>query len=460
MTSHHFVRPVLLAAGAALALSACSFTPAYERPAAPVATTFPGAPTTTAGSTAAADVAWQDYFVDARLRRLIEIALANNRDLRVAALNIERAQAQYRIQRAAQLPAINGALAGTRQSGSADVYTLGVGITSFEIDLFGRIQSLKDAALAQYLATDESRKAVQIGLVAAVANGYLNLLADDALLTLTGDTLTTREQSFKLTRLRFDNGVTSELDLQQSRSLIESARATLAQLQRQRALDENALVLLLGQPLPADLPAGQPFVAQAALLAEVPPGLPSDLLAKRPDIRAAEQQLLAANANIGAARAAFFPRISLSTSFGKVSTDLDNLLGGHNGWTFAPQLVLPLFNAGSNRANLDAARLGRDIAVAQYEKAIQTAFREVADALASRGTLVEQYRATQAQVDATQASYKLSELRYTNGVASYLDLLDAQRSLFAVQQAAVQIRLAQLQNQVTLYKALGGGWKD
>ena len=441
-------------------LAGCSFVPKYERPAAPIATAWPGGVAPIVGQTAAADIAWQDYFVDARLKRLLEIALANNRDLRVAALNIERSQAQYRIQRASQYPSINGVFAGQRQAATKDVYTLGASITSFEIDFFGRVASLKDAALAQYLSTDESRKTVQISLISAVASTYLSMLADDELLALTRETITTREQSLKLAQLRFDNGVTSELDLRQSQGLVEGARANLAQLQRQRAQDENALVLLLGQSVPTDLPGGQPFSTQASLLTDVPVGLPSDLMTKRPDIRAAEQLLLSANANIGAARAAFYPRISLTTSLGKVSGDLDNLLSGSTGWSFAPQLVLPLFNMGANQANLDVAKLSRDIAVAQYEKAIQTAFREVADALAGRGTLGEQYRATQAQVDAAQATFKLSELRYTNGVSSYLDVLDAQRSLYVAQSSAIQVRLAQLQNQVTLYKTLGGGWID
>jgi multidrug efflux system outer membrane protein len=450
-----------LASGVALALlGGCSLAPNFERPAAPTAAAFPGATQSAPATKAAADISWQEYFVDARLKRLIELALANNRDLRVAALNVERTQAQYQIQRAAQWPAVNGVFAGQRQAATKDVFTLGVGITSFEFDFFGRIANLKDAALAQYLSTDESRKTVQIGLVAAVANTYLSLVADDALFAITQETLVTREQSYKLAKLRFDNGVTSELDLRQAQGLVEAARASLAQSQRQRALNENALVLLIGQPLPADLPRGEPFAAQAKLLADVPAGLPSDLLNKRPDIRAAEQQLIAANANIGVARAAFYPRISLSTSLGKVSGDLSHLLGGGTGWTFAPQLVLPLFNAGANEANLQATKLARDIAVAQYEKAIQTAFREVADALASRATLMEQYRATLAQVEAAQATCKLSELRYNNGVSSYLDLLDAQRSLFTVQTAALQLHLAQLQNQVTLYKALGGGWTE
>ncbi len=439
------------------ALGACSFIPAYERPAAPVAATFPGAASAT-GQVAASDLAWQDFFADARLKKLIEIALTNNRDLQVAVLNISRAQAQYQIQRAAQFPAVNGALGGQRQARTADVYSLGVGITSFELDFFGRLQSLKEATLAQYLSTEESRKTVQISLIAAVANTYLSMLADDQLLALTRDTLNTREQSFKLSKLRFDNGVTSELDLRLAQGLVEGARANLAQLQRQRAQDENALVLLLGQSLPADLPVGGQLGTQSQMLKDVPAGLPSDLLNRRPDIRAAEQQLLSANANIGAARAAFFPRISLTASVGKVSSELGNLLSGGTGWAFAPQLVVPLFNMGANQANLEAAKITRQITVAQYEKAIQIAFREVADALAGSSTLGEQYRATQAQVDAAQASYKLSDLRYSGGVASYLDLLDAQRSLYVAQQSAIQVQLAQLQNQVTLYKTLGGGW--
>ena len=439
------------------ALGACSFIPTYERPTPPVAATFPGA-TVTTSQLVAADLAWQDFFADAPLKKLIEIALTNNRDLQVAALNISKAQAQYQIQRAAQFPSVNGALAAQRQAKTTDVYSLGVGITSFELDFFGRIQSLKEATLAQYLSTEESRKTVQISLIAAVANTYLSMLADEQLLALTRETLGTREQSFKLSKLRFDNGVTSELDLRLAQGLVEGARANLAQLQRQRAQDENALVLLLGQSLPADLPAGGQLGTQSQLLKDIPVGLPSDLLNRRPDIRAAEQQLLSANANIGAARAAFFPRISLTASVGKVSSELGNLLSGGTGWAFAPQLIVPIFNMGANQANLVAAKITRQITVAQYEKAIQTAFREVADALAGTATLGEQYRATQAQVDAAQASYKLSDLRYGGGVASYLDLLDAQRSLFVAQQAAIQVQLAQLQNQVTLYKALGGGW--
>ena len=474
------IRIATLAATALLA--GCSMAPKYERPEAPIAADWPGlslprslagtpsTPSTAVLSAAAADIEWQSFFSDPKLRQLMEAALRNNRDLRIAVLNIEQARAQFQIRRADQFPSVGAAATGLRQpnpngNGSiASVYTAGLALTSYELDFFGRVASLKDAALAQYLATEEGRKTAQIGLIASVANTYLSLLADEELLAITQQTLATREESFKLSQLRFDNGISSELDLRQAESLLETARISLAQLQRQRALDKNLLSLLLGQPLTAELalalPAGQ-GLADTPVLADVPAGLPSDLLTRRPDIRQAEQQLLAANANIGAARAAFFPRISLTASAGSASSHLSGLFqSGSYGWTLAPQLFLPLFDAGRNRAGLDASKAGRDIAVAQYEKAIQTAFREVADALAGRATLGEQLRAQQALANAEAVRFKLSDLRYQNGIASQLDLLDAQRSLFAARQAVVQTRLLQLQNQVTLYKTLGGGWKE
>jgi multidrug efflux system outer membrane protein len=327
------------------------------------------------------------------------------------------------------------------------------------------VRSLSQAQLAQFAGTEEARKTVQISLVASVANAWLGLLADDELLELTRRTLASREESMKLTRLKFDHGASSELDLRQAESLLEGARVALAQQTRQRAQDENALALLLGQPVPPDaLPAATPVGASAlaqTVLPEVPAGLPSELLSRRPDIRQAEQQLIAANANIGAARAAFFPRITLSTSVGIASTQLSDLFkGGSLAWSFAPQLVLPIFDAGRNQANLDAAQVNRDIATAQYEKAVQSAFREVADALAGRATRSEQLRAQQAQAAAEQVRTKLADLRYRNGASSYLDVLDAQRSLFTAQQAVVQAQAAERQNRVTLYKVLGGGWKD
>jgi len=471
-----FARPLplgLALAAAVAALAGCSMIPAYERPAAPVAASFPAyssaAQATAAvavNTTPASSVAWQDFFSDAKLKRLIALSLQNNRDLRVAVLNIEQARAQYQIRRADQLPTLNGALMGSRapdaKGGISSVYNVGLAVTAYELDFFGRVSSLKEAALAQYLATEEGRKTAQISLIAAVANTYLSLLADEELLDLTRQTLATRQESLKLSRLRFDNGVTSELDFRQAESLLEAARVAYAQQQRQRALDENALTLLVGQPLAGELPVGPSIsLVQARLMADVPAGLPSELLTNRPDIRQAEQLLLASNANIGAARAAFFPRISLTVGAGSASGHLSGLFeSGSWGWTMAPQLLLPIFDSGRNIAGLDSAKAGRDIAVAQYEKSIQTAFREVADALATRATLADQLQSQQRQANAEAVRFKLSDLRYQNGIASYLDLLDAQRSLFTAQQAVVQTRLAQLQSQVTLYKTLGGGWKE
>ncbi len=466
----HAIRPMRFAAVAVAALlaSGCSFIPKYERPAAPVAGAFPGG-NVAAGQTAAAaaDIAWQDYFPDARLKQLIGIALANNRDLRVAVLNVEQTRATYQIRNADLYPSVGGAFNASRAPSAVNgnltnSFSVGLAVTAWEIDFFGRVASLKEQALAQYLATDEGRKAAQISLVSAVANTWLNVLADEELLAITRQALGTREESLKLTKLRFDSGVSSELDFQQATSLAESARATLAQAQRQRALDENALTLLLGQGLPEGvLQGGAARLSDAINLPEVPAGLPSDLLTKRPDIRQAEQQLIAANANIGAARAAFFPRISLTAQAGTASNQLSGLFkSGSWGFSIAPSLLLPIFDAGRNQAGLESANATRGIAVAQYEKSIQTAFREVADGLAGREALTEQLRAQRAQADAEAQRFKLSDLRYRNGIASYLDMLDAQRSLFTAQQAVVQVRLAQLQNQVLLYKALGGGWTE
>jgi len=465
---------------AAALMAGCSMIPAYERPAAPISIDWPPTIARAAHSAdspsarAAADIEWQSFFQDARLRQLIDVSLRNNRDLRVAVLTVEQARAQFQIRRADQFPTLGAAVSGTRQPGQANAsggrgiastYTAGLTLPAYELDFFGRVASLKEQALAQYLATEEGRKTAQISLVAAVANSYFSLLADDELLTIIEQTLATREESFRLSKLRFDNGVNSELQVRQDESLVEAVRVSLAQLVRQRALNVNALTMLTGQPLTGDLadvalPGGK-NLASAPLMQDVPAGLPSDLLARRPDVRQAEQQLLAANANIGAARANFFPRISLTASAGSASSHLTDLFkSGSFGWSLAPQLLLPLFDAGRNQAGLAAASTGRDIAVAQYERSIQVAFREVADALASRATLGEQLRAQQAQSNAEEVRFRLANLRYKNGIASSLDVLDAQRSLFTVQQSLVQTRLAQLQSQVTLYRALGGGWTE
>lgn len=456
-------------AGVALALSlalagCASMMPSYHRPEAPVATAFPGATAAQEPAGAAAsDIGWQDYFGDERLQRLIDVALKNNRDLRVSVLNIEQARAQHLVRRADELPTIGIGAIGLRQPNAAgsiaSSYTAGLSVTAYELDFFGRVRSLSAAALAQYLGTEEARKNVQIALISSVANTYLNLLAADESLALTRRTLVTREESLKLTKLKFDVGAASELDYRQAESLFEGARAALALLTRQRALDQNALVLLLGQSLPSDLPPGQ-SIGSPKLIKELPIGVPSEVLARRPDVRLAEQQLIAANANIGAARAAFFPKIALTGSAGSASNQLSGLFNsGSFAWSFMPQLLLPIFDSGRNQANLDVAYVSREIALAQYEKAIQTAFREVSDALAGRATLGEQVRAQQAQANAEAVRFKLADLRYRSGAASYLDVLDAQRSLFIIQLALVQAQAQQVQNQVSLYQVLGGGWK-
>jgi multidrug efflux system outer membrane protein len=339
-------------------------------------------------------------------------------------------------------------------------YAVGLAVSGYELDLFGRVHDLSQAALSQYFATAENRKAAQISLISSVATAYLSVLADDELLRVTRQTLVTREDGSRLTKLRFDNGASSELDYRQAESLLEGARVALAQAIRQKALDENALQLLVGQALPADLPA--PLALDVGQVAtDVPAGLPSELLTRRPDVRSSERLLLAANANIGAARAAFFPRITLTANLGTASGELSGLFkSGSYAFTGTAQLLQPIFDAGRNRANLDVANVNRDIAVAQYEKSIQTAFREVSDALAGRATLGEQLRAQAAQTNALAITYRLADLRYRAGASSYLDTLDAQRSLFAAQQALVQTQALQLQNLVALYRALGGGWRE
>ncbi|MFD2753295.1 efflux transporter outer membrane subunit [Comamonas terrae] len=456
--------PTLLT-GALLA-TGCSFIPKLDKPAAPVPASYPVA--TEAGALAAADIPWQQFFTDQRLQQVIGLALENNRDLRVAVLNIDKARAQYQIQRAAQFPEFGVAASVSRAPSTTtgqyvNTYMAGLSMPSWEIDFWGRIGSLKEQALAQYLATEEGRKAAQISLVASVANAWLGLQADEELLAISRRTLHTREESIKLAKLRLDTGVASELDYRQAQSLTEDARATLARQTRQRELDINALTLLVGQTVPPELLGSLQGkkLSDLPALADVPAGLPSDLLLRRPDVRQAEQSMIAANASIGAARAAFFPNITLTASAGFVNPELSDLFkSGSKAFSLTPSLYLPIFNAGRNRANLESAKVSEQIAAAQYEKAIQTAFREVADALVSRETLQDQLAAQQRQLEAENVRYKLSDLRYTNGVASYLDLLDAQRSLFALEQAVVQARLTQLQNQVNLYKVLGGGWTE
>jgi len=452
MSKQHLTLSILMAA----ALSGCvNLAPEHQRPAAPVAQSWVQP---SQGPEAAAQLDWQRYYADARLRKLVELALQNNRDLRVALLNVEQARALARVSAANQLPTVGVGLASSRQPGKDDTitssYQAGLQISAYELDLFGKLHNQSDAATQRYLASAEGARAAQLSLVAAVAAAHLGLQADEELLQLARQTLATREDSHRLFKLRFDNGAASSLDLAGAASALEAARAAVAQAERQRAQDENALVLLLGQPLPADLPAGQALAAQQ--FAELPAGLPSEVLVQRPDVLQAESLLRAANANIGAARAAFFPSITLTTSLGTASSELDGLFK-NTAWSFASQLLLPIFDSGRNEANLASAKAAREIAVAQYEKSVQSAFREVADALAGRAMLGEQARAQDAQAAAEAERLRLVELRFANGASSSLELLDAQRASFAARQAALQVRLAQLVNGVQLYKALGGG---
>lgn len=453
--------PALLAAVLA---TGCSFIPALDKPALPVSGQYPIATAET--SAPAADLPWQNFYTDERLRQIIGMALENNRDLQVAVLNIEQARAQFDIQRSQLFPEVGVNASASRAPSQltgqyTNSYTVGLGIASWEIDFWGRIRSLKEQALAQYLATEEGRKSAQISLISSVANAWIGLQADEELLEISRRTLQTREESIKLARMRFDAGAASELDFRQAQTLTETARATLAQQTRQRDLDINALNLLVGAQVPQELLASLKGkrLADLPTLTDVPAGLPSDLLLRRPDIRQAEQQMVAANASIGAARALFFPNISLTASAGFANNEISDLFqSGSKYFSIAPSLYLPIFTAGRNQANLEVAEVTKKIAAAQYEKTIQTAFREVSDSLVSRRTLIEQLQAQQAQVEAVSAQFKLSDLRYRNGVASYLDLLDAQRTLFTAEQAVVQVRLMLLQNQVSLYKVLGGGW--
>ena len=428
----------------------------------------PTTPGTAAGAAAqapqaAADIGWREFFTDPNLEELIAQALANNRDLRVAVLNVEKARAQYRIQRADRVPSIEatGAMYRAGSDGrTTESFSASIGVTDFELDLFGRVRNLSESALQRYFAQEETRRSAQLSLIAEVANVYLTLAADQEQLRLARATLATREQSYAITEKRHDLGAVSGLDLAQSRTLVEGARADAARYAGQVAQDTNALTLLIGAPVdPQRLPTG--FADPVTGLAALPAGLPSEVLLRRPDVLAAEHVLRATNANIGAARAAFFPSISLTGSVGSVSTELSGLFdGGTQVWSFTPQVHVPIFEGGRLRANLGETQADRDIALAQYEKSIQQGFREVADALALTATLAEQRTALQALVDAALRGEALTQARFEAGRDSYLLRLESQRTLYVAEQALISTRLAEQSNRVVLYKVLGGGWLE
>jgi multidrug efflux system outer membrane protein len=450
----------------ALLLAGCvNLAPDYQQPQAPIPQQWPAS--TELGS-ASAQIGWQAFFLDARLKQVIEQTLANNRDLRVAALNVEKARALYRVQRAEQLPTINAggsgnhsrtpaSLSGTGSASTTHQYSAELGLSGYELDLFGRIRNLSDAALEDYLALEETRRSTQISLLAEVANAWLTLAADRDLLKLAEDTLSSQQSSYELQQRSHALGNTSGLTLAQAQTTVESARVDVAAYQSQVQQDLNALNLLAGSQLAEELlPSG--LSENSAELLDVPAGLPSSLLQQRPDVLAAEHGLKSANADIGAARAAFFPSISLTASAGSSSAALSGLFkGGSAAWNFAPSISLPIFDAGSNRANLQAAESERDIQLATYEKTLQSAFREVADVLAERGTLRQRMDAQRALTEATARSQRLADALYRNGASSYLDALDAQRELYAAQQNLINLQLTEQSNRIALYRVLGGG---
>jgi len=451
-----------------LALAACSLAPDYHRPAAPVPDQFPL--TAAAGAQASALPAWRDVFRDPRLQALIELALHNNRDLRIAVERVEEARAQFGIVQSDRLPTIGAQ--GTEQAthtpanmrnGGPDSpavnrsFVAGVGMTAFELDFFGRVRNLSESAYQQFLLTEQARRTVQLGLIAQTAEAYFNLRAAQALHDLMDKTLEAREGSLKLVQARFDVGVASDLDLAQAQAQLDTVRADRVAAERAMAQAGNALQLILGMPVPEDLPAPLPF-GRDQLLQAIPAGLPSQLLERRPDIIGAEHGLKAANAEIGAARAAFFPRITLTGLLGFASPELGGLFGGSQRyWQFSPQIQMPLF-AGGVKGNLDLAKARNNIAIATYEKTIQTAFREVADGLAGEATYSRQLDAVRDTEASALRALKLAEIRYETGVDSYLQVQTAQVNLYGIQQQFIQLGTAALSNRVELYKALGGGW--
>ena len=462
---------LFLLVGIVLFFGGCSMAPKYTQPKAPIPAQWPQGEAykgarAASGSATVPELSLREFFTDEQLQKLIEMALKNNRDLRLASLNVERARALYGIQRAELFPTVNAVGSGSKERVPADFsttgkpmitkqYSVNLGIASWEIDLFGRIRSLKDRALQEYLATEEARHSAQILLVSEVARVYLTLAADRENFKLAQSTLETQQAACALIQRQYELGLATELDLRQAQIPVDAARGNVARYTQLMAQDKNALNLLTGSPvsedlLPTDLSSVIPFK-------EISPCLSSEVLLNRPDIMAAEHRLKGAYAFIGAARAAFFPRISLTTAVGTASAELSGLFNsGSDTWNFTPQIVLPIFDA-RTWAALRVSKADRKIVLTRYEKAIQTAFREVADSLAVQGTIDRQVSAQQSLVNAVAETYRLSNIRYTNGIDSYLGVLDAQRSLYAQRQVLIQLRLVRLANQVRLYAVLGGG---
>jgi multidrug efflux system outer membrane protein len=501
----------LSALSAACLLAGCSLSPDYRQPPPAVSSTYPDgpgyhsqAPAPPSLTVAAERLNWRTFFTDPALRRLLDVALRSSRDLRTATIDVAQAHANFDLQRASLFPSLsvtgnatyeglsqsglfsqgsgssstsgttatsgaNAAAATTSASqtiptglsgGTLREYTISAGVTSYEVDLFGRVRALTRQQFEKYLAQEENQRAVALTVIGNVANAYITWLSDQALLRVTNDTLTAQLESQRLTQAEFDLGETTLLTLRQAQTSVASARANQSQYARAVAQDVNEIVLLIGAPLPADLPPANPLGAQT-LMADLAPGLPSDLLTRRPDIMKAEHTLRSDDADIGAARAAFFPQLTL-TGTGGLSTLQFNKLFTPSGltWTFSPQITIPIFTWGQNRANLDIAKTQRDLDVVAYEQAVQTAFHDVANALTARATYRDQALAQQQDVTAAADYYRLATMRFKAGVDTYLTALDAQRTLYSAQQSLLTAQEAQLQNLVTLYQALGGGWKS
>lgn len=469
------VRVCLVAAAVAVVFSSgCTLAPRYERPDLPVEGAWPEYARLSDEERDVADAAlnrpWRTFFADPVLKILLETAIANNRDLRVAMLNIEKVRAQFVIQQSELLPTINASMSSSAQYLNKDVsnqgravisrsYTASLGFTAFELDLFGRLRSLRESALEQFFATEETARAAQVSLVAEVTSAYLQLAAEKELLALARSTYENRKESYDLTQRTFEMGLTSQLTVNQARTIVEEARVAAAQYEVRVGQAMNALVLLLGSPIPEGVNLAE-SLRDIQLLPDLPPGLPSDLMQRRPDIMSAEHQLMAMNANIGAARANFFPQIGITSSIGSLAPVYHDLFSSGAGtWLFQPQAVLPIFDMGRNWATLKMSEAERDMAVATYEKAIQTAFREVGDALVQRANITEQLDAQKSLVEATQATYDLSQNRYEIGLDNFINVLDAQRSLFSAQQGMINTVLLREISALNLYKSLGGGWE-
>lgn len=466
----------LLLTGFILALAGCTLEPKYQRPTVAIASAWPKVPgypqtPTKPATLPAADIGWHDFFRDPRLQRLIELALTNNPDLRVAIYNVEQTRALYRVQRNALIPTVAVDANSTRQripnvfAGGGRAFTYGeytasLGVTSYELDLFGHLRSLKKQALEAYFATEQARKSAQIALVAQVGAAYLAEREGADELEVARHSLEAARQTYDLTKRSYDGGVLSQLDLNAADARLQSALATVAGYEQQLAVARDNLVLLVGRPLPDDLPPPQPFNPQLCL-SDIPAGLPSDLLQRRPDVLAAEHQLKAANANIGAARAAFFPTVTLTGSGGTASTTLQGLFApGSQTWAISPQIVWPIFDAGTAWSELQAVKASKRIEVATYQKTVQTAFREVADALATQATVNTQVQANLALVNANQQTYDLTEATFRNGVDSLLDVALAEENLELARLSLIQSQYSRLINLINFYQALGGGWKE